>query len=434
MVIFNAAAVIVYLLFAGYLLRTNKEHLVLFGYFTFMSAWALVSCFYNDLGIFNLELFRFTETTSATARLAGFYIVFNLGFLFMARLLSRRHLSRIDYAFSTHPLQLGHFKFAAYASITLIGLYLIYTFITDGIPLFTGVNRLEYFEQAGALERRLIIYASPIAFLLGYYRRKSGLFSTNGLIISAFILFAILVGNKFSLLITLLVAYFTPVYIRYLADHRDQRLFTGRRILGLMAVIGILIMLAFGAYYHVLKNSSHAYNLLVNRIFAFQGQMWWAVDNDVSAGGRYDKDHWRVELDNILSPGDTREGEAGMKYLMVKVLGADKAYDIFEAGYLYTHTYPAILIATFPPAVAIFIQFLAGMIFFAILYYLYYSIIYYHTVRAFITLLIVVPYLGTLFSGNFATFLTFGMIIKFAVLILLELGAPKQTGAAPAKT
>lgn len=431
MIAFNTAAVIVYLLFAWHLLRTNKEHFVFFGYFSFMSAWALISCFYNDLGIFNLELHRFTETTYATSRLAGFYIVFNLGFLFMARLLARRRLARIDYTFSRRTLQLGHLKFSLYAAIALVVLYIIYGFITEGIPLLTGMSRIEYFRQAGLLERKLIIYGSLLAFLLGFYRRKRGRLSANGLIIAGFILFAILVGNKFSLLVALLVSYFTPVFVRVLAANPDQRLFTRRRIFGLMAIVGILIMMTFAAYFHAFKNISHSYNLLVNRIFAFQGQMWWAVDYDVSHEGRYDEDHWQVELSNVLSPGDTPQGEVGMKYLMVKVLGPEKAYGIFDRGYLYTHTYPAILIATFPAAIAVFIQFIAGMIFFVILYYLYYSILYRHAVRALITMVIISTYFPVIFTGNFAVMFTLGTVVKIAVLILLELGAGRQRILAP---
>jgi hypothetical protein len=395
-----------------------------------MSTWVLISCFYNDLGIFNLELYRFTETTYATSRLAGFYIVFNLGFLFMARLLANRPLARVDYAFSKETLRFGHLKFSVFAAIALIALYIVYSFMTEGIPLFSGINRIEYFRQADLLERNLLFYGSPIAFLLGFYRRKHGRFSVNGLIIGIFILFAILVGNKFSMLVALLISYYAPIYVRYLADHPRLRLFTWRRLAALSSVVGVLILLTLGVYLYLLKDVSHASSLLTNRIFAFQGQMWWAVDHDISTNGRYDRDHWQVELDNILSPGDTREGEVGMQYLMIKVLGPGKAYEIFDRGYLYTHTYPAILMATFPPAISVFIQFFAGMVFFVILYYLYYSILYRHVVRALITLLMIAAYIPVLFTGNFAVFLTLGLMIKSAIIVVLEFPA-KISGARP---
>ncbi len=423
MIFVNAIAVIVYLLFSWYLLRTYREHFVLFCYFSFMSTWALISCFYNDTGIFNLELFRFTETTLATSRLAGFYIIFNLGFLVMARLLAGRDLARIDYAFSCQTLQLGHFKFFIYAAAVIVIFYLTYTMVTDGIPIFSGLNRLEYFQQANFLEQKLLFYAPPIAFVLGYYRRKRGRFSINSLIMAAFTLFAILVGNKFSLLVAMLIYYFLPIYVRYLADHPDLRLFSWRQVLAMGTVTGVLLMLSFGIYFNIFKDVSHSYNLLVNRVFAFQGQMWWAVDHDVSLNGRYDDDHWQVELNNIISGGDTPAGEVGMRYIMVKTLGPEKAYEIFDRGYLYTHTYPAILIATFPYGVAVAIQFLAGMLFFTLLYYFYYSIRYRHALRAIIAMLIIIPFVATLFSGNFTILLTLGLIVKLAVIAVLEFPA-----------
>ncbi len=426
MISINALAVIVYLFTAGYLLRTYREHLVLFGHFSFMSAWALISCFYNDLGIYNYELSRFTEPTYATARLAGFYLVFNLGFLFMARLLARHPLARVDYHFSRGTLQLGHIKFSIYAAIFLTAAYLIYTLITEGIPIFSGINRLQYFEQAGALERRLIIYVSPIAFLLGYFQRRRGRLSVNGLIIAAFILFAILVGNKFSLLVTMLISYFTPVSIRYINEHRGRPLFTRRRLTGLAGVVLFFVLLSFVAYFHVLNDASQAYHLLVNRIFAFQGQMWWAVDHDISAHGRYDNGHWLVEMNNVIAPSETGEGQVGMKYLMVKVLGPERAFGIFSRGYLFTQTYPAILVATFPTGIAIFIQFLAGMLFLTILYYLYYSIIYRHALRSLIIMMVFLPYAATLSGGNFSTFFTPGMAFKIMILLMLEFGAGRE--------
>jgi hypothetical protein len=423
MVFIDAVGIIVYGLLTLYLIRTRKEHLVFFGYYSFMVSWALVSCFYNDLGIYNLELSRYTETTFATARLAAFLIVFNLGFFVAARIVGRRPLARVDYTISRGSLRAGYFKIIVYAVIGLLITYIFYSFATEGIPVLSGLSRIDFFKQANPLERYLIIYAPLLAFLLGYYRRKRGMFSLHGVILAIFVMFAVAIGNKFSFLIILMVCYFAPIFARYIAANPQVKIFTRRRILGLTAIVAVLILFAFGTYIYAFKNVSYAYTILVNRVLAFQGQMWWAVDNDIARHGRYDSDHWVVELDNIFSPGDTGEGEVGMKYLMVQTLGPEKAYTIFDRGYLYTHTYPAILIATFPYAIAIIVEFFAGALFFVLLFYFYYSIVYGHAVRAVVTLLILMPYVSTLFSGNFATFLTPGIIIKALALIVMELGA-----------
>jgi hypothetical protein len=329
-------------------------------------------------------------------------------------------MPRIDYTCSRQPLRLGHLKTVVYAGVGLIAASIAYSFASNGIPILSGLNRLQYYQEANALEKYLLIYGPMIAFALGFYARKRRRRSINGVIMAMFMLFVFLIGNKFSLPIILAVCYFTPVFVRYLANHSHIRLFTWRRVALLGTVLSLLIMISFGAYVYALGDASHSYNLLVNRIFAFQGQMWWAVDYDVSLNGRYDPDHWRAELNGILHPDHIRDGDVGMKYLMVKVLGPEKAYTIFNRGYLYTHTYPAILIATFPYGLAAVIQFFAGMIFLFMLYYLYYSILYRHFIRAVFAMLVFTPYLVTLFSGNIAVVLTPALLLKVVILAVLE--------------
>jgi hypothetical protein len=423
MVVVNAIGVIVCGFLTLYLIQRYKEHLVFFGYYSFMVSWALISCFYNDLGIYNLELSRYTEMTYATATLAAFYIVFNVGFLAAARLIGNRPLAKVDYSFSRGPIRAGYFKFLIYTGVGLLIIYIVYSFAIEGIPVLSGLTRVDFVNRANVLERYLLLYAPLLAFLLGYYRRKRGIISLHGAILAVFIIFAIAIGNKFSFLIILMVCYFAPIFARYIAANPQMKIFTRRRVVSLTAIITVLLLFAFGSYLYVFKNASYAYTILVNRVLAFQGQMWWAIDNDIARYGRYDRDHWVVELDNIVSPSHTGEGEAGMKYLMVKTLGPEKAYAIFDRGFLYTHAYPAILIATFPYPIAIAIEFLAGALFFVLLFYFYYSIVYGHTIRAVVTILILMPYVSTLFSGNFATFLTPGVLVKALVLILLELGS-----------
>jgi hypothetical protein len=418
----NAAAVILFALSAWYLLRSQKEHFVILGYLCFLYLWTLVSCFYNDLGIANLELFRFTTPSYATARLALFSIVFLGGFWAAARVIGKRPLAQVDYHLSQSPVHLGWFKLFAYAGVGVLALYLLYSLAGEGMPDFHSIDRRAYFEQAGWLRRNLVIYGPLAAFLLGYFRRKRGRFSVNGSILALFIVYAALTGNKFSFIILLLVPYFLPIYVRYLAAHPNLRLFSLRQALTFMAILAVMVMFAFVRYWKVTGDPAFAYNYAQNRILAFQGQMWWAVDNDVAANGRYDGDHWQVELANITAPTSVTDAETGMKYLMVKVLGADKAYPIFEGGYLYTNAYPAILIVTFPYAIALLLQFLAGIVFFLILYYLYYSIRYRHTLRAAVAFLVLLPYIAMLLSGNFETFFTPAMAVKILTLTLLELG------------
>jgi hypothetical protein len=216
--------------------------------------------------------------------------------------------------------------------------------------------------------------------------------------------------------------YFMPLFTQYVASKANIKIFRLRYVaVALVAVAGI-VTIALGTYAAVTGSSTVAFNYLVNRVLVFQGEIWWAVDHDITTSGYYDTDHWRTELDHLFNPGVAPAGEIGMKYLMLKILGPARAFPVFERGYLYTMAYPAILITMMPYSGALVVQFFAGSILLLILYYLHYAVIYRHAVRAVIALLILVPYVTVLFTGNFEVFFTFGMLMKAVILLVLELG------------
>lgn len=422
MIALNALAVAGYAASGFYLMKRHKRHFVFFAFLFFSQLWALISCFYNDLGTYNIELFRFTYPTYATSRLALLYLVFNLGFAAAAALIGKRPLARIDYSLSRETLNLGNLKLAAYAVIGLIVIYVGYVLAIEGLPILSGGDRLEFFQTANPVERALIIYGPILAFALGLFRRKTGRISINGLILILYLIFAVLIGNKFSMLAAIVVYYYAPVYARYYTAHPDLKLFKTRYAVVVAIVVVGVGVLAFATYAVVSGNTYFAKNYLLNRTLTFQGELWWAVDHDASAGGIYDRDHANIELENILHPGRVEAADVGMRYIMVKTIGAEKAYPIIERGYLYTMAYPAILITMFSYGVTAAIQLAAGVLFFLLLYYLYYAVVYRHTLRAVITVMIIMPFITLLFTGNFAVFFTFGMIIKILILLALELG------------
>lgn len=422
MVLVNLLAVIAYALSSLYIIKKHREYFIFFAFLTFSQGWALVSCFYNDLGVYNLELFRYTIPTYATTRLALFYLVFNFGFLMAAKLIGKRILARVDYFPFKQTLKIGALKLLTFVGIFFLICYIAYQFVTDGIPILSGLDRALFFEQADAIQLALITYSYLFAFFLGYFRQKRGRFSVNGLLLSAYILFAILIGNKFSFLILLLVPYYAPIYIRRLRDNPGLSIFSKKYITILLAATVLTIAFAFGSYWYVSGDRDFAAKYVTNRVLTFQGEMWWAVDYGLSNLDYFDDIHWQTELENVVKPLSTPSTEIGMKYLMIKVLGPIKAYPIIEKGYLYTMTYPAILIVTFPLVVCLIFQFMGGILFFLMLYYLNFSIIYRHTIRAVITIVILIPFTVVLMTGNFAVFFTFGMIIKILTLTVLETG------------
>ncbi len=431
MILLNGCAILIYVIFSLYILKRHKAYFVYFAFLTFVQSWALISCFYNDTGIYNIELFRTTVPTYATLRLALFYIVFNCGFLAIASIVGPRKLARTDYTFSDETVRLKNLKLIGYAIIASVILYISYSFATEGIPLLNGLHRHAFFLQANPLEKVLIVHSFILAFALGYFRKegkKIGPLSINGFLLGVYLLFTILIGNKFSAFLLLLIPYFAPIYARRFYKNPKLDLFKTRYVVTMIVIILVLGSFALGSYYFVMGDSEIALNYFINRVFAFEGEMWWAVDYGVNNYDLYSPDQFQIELQNLFEPASVPSSEVGMQYLMIKVLGPDIAFPIIERGYLYTMTYPAILIASFPLAIALIIQFAAGLFFFIILYYLHYSIIYRHPFRSIVTIVVLVPYLTVLLSGNFAVFFTYGMIVKILVLLLLELGSTGLLG------
>jgi len=176
----------------------------------------------------------------------------------------------------------------------------------------------------------------------------------------------------------------------------------------------------YGIYNAKLEDTELAQAMVVHRALAMQGEVWWAVDNDVSVSGPYDDHSWKDELAYIVSPDEASTDQGGMRYLMIKILGPEIAYSICDTGYLYTMAYPAILIATSPYVVALLIQFVAGVIFFVFVYYLFFCVAYGRYARAMLALLVTFPFTVAMATGNFFVFCTCGMSVKIAILLYLE--------------
>jgi hypothetical protein len=422
MIWINAVAVLVHLVVGLLILRRERIFTVLFGYAFFLQTWSLLSCFYNDCGIYNFELFRYTFTTLATTRLALFYVVFNLGFMAVARLLRDRPMVRRDYRLTADAVNFGNIKLMAYLFGLVLCGYIVYSFATGGVPILEGIQKVTFYREAGPVERFLLAYGFLIAFLLGYFRRKRGRVSINGLLLAAMLVYLILTGNKFSALIKVLVFYYAAVFVQYLKAHPDFTIFRAKYVGWGVAVVLVLLSVSYGSYLYWGESVNGAADLLVNRVLALQGHLWWSTDLAVVSMGQYDPAHWLAELRAVIDPGAVAEGAVGMKYVMLQAVGPERAFAVFDTGYLYTMAYPAILVWTLPYLLAVMVQFLAGAVFAALLYYLHYSITYRHFIRAAIMVTIVLPYLAVLGTGDLYVILTPGIGFKLLLLLLLEIG------------
>lgn len=428
MIFINAVAVVLYVYSCWRLLQRPQHRTLLFFIFS-MQAWSAVSCFYNDLAIYNIELFGWTNTTLATTKLCLFYLIFNAGMATLFWLLRNSELPKTAYESPSWLRQTFPLPTVVYGISACVVTLLAYSFIANGVPLLMGIHKRAFLEDAGTFERLIATYGFVLTFALGLARCQNRRLSD--LFLTCLLIGQICTGNKFSSLYMLVICYLLPVAAhRYTGNHNfGIRFRTVVRFVGLgVAVVG----LTFSSYLYWSNDKGTASFLFLDRVLANQGHLWWAVDNDVSSYGRYDQDHWQREVASVFLPSSVGEAETGMKYLMLNVLGPDKAWPIFDSGYLYTMAWPAILIVSFPYGFGLVIQFVIGMLMASLLFYLNHTLRHHFTLRAVLVLTIIVPCIVMTFTGSFATLLTLGLIIKLLLLLSLEcglLGSPKTVPA-----
>lgn len=392
------------------------------GYLFAIQTWSALSCYYNDFGIYNIELFRYTETTFATSRLILFYLISNFGFLIAGRFVLSSPMPRTDYSFGVEWKRFQLMKWLGVLIVGVLLLYIFHDFAVHGIPLLQGINKLEHYQEGGSFERFLVVYGYALVFMLGWARKSHKKIHLSDILLVALIVHLILTANKFSSLLLLLICYFAPSAMRSISSAKPWRMFRAKTVMLLSSAVGLFLLLSFGSYHLGADDSDMATFILADRVLANQGHLWWAVDKDYFDEGHYDNNHWKAEVNGIISPAKAEEGSVGMKYLMLNILGPKISYYIFDKGYLYTMAYPAILVASFSYPVAMFVQLLAGIFLCALMYYVYWSTRYNHPFRALIAMLMLIPYITVLFTGNFSGFFTLGMLAKFSLLAALELG------------
>jgi hypothetical protein len=383
----------------------------------FNQIWSVISCYYNDLGIYNFELLRYTEPSFATSWLVLFYLSFNLGLLKANRIFKSKSIVAINFKMPGLISIRNYLKISTYIGIFVIVVFVINQLKINGLHVLSGISRVEAYRQADFLGRVVQGYGFILAFSLGFFRPDKRALVFHDLIFALLILYLISVGNKFSGLLILLTCYLDPVWVRRLKSNPDASTVSKTFFIAIIAGLSFVWFASIAQYSASTNSTEEMYQVFVDRLLATQGHLWWAVNSQIFM---FDESHWLTELKAILLPGSVSEESVGMKYLMVGILGWDKATAIFDVGYLYTMAYPAILLVTFPIWLGLVIQFIAGAFFLILLNYLHRAINLLYFLRSLIAFAIIIPLVSTLFAGVFSTFATLGVAVKLLILLVLN--------------
>ena len=354
--VINGAAVIFYFAFMAVLISKQRQISPLFIYIVIIQSWSLLSVFYNDLGIWNPELFSNTKASLATIGLAVALATFFSGFFWAEMRFKPPQLSSKP----TVTLILnGQQRNAMIILIALAIGFFSANIIVRGDAFF--VDRLAYLKSASIFEQLFLGFLPFVAFTLGYLRESTKGLALTDLCFLFLLLYLTMIGNKFSFLIIVFVAYVLGLRQVYTLKNAFRLINTKNVFLATLSV-AIVVALALRQYEGQAGATLAAADLLTRRLFAYQGHVWWAVFNDITL---FEPSQIKNEFKAAVFK-DFILGDAGLSYLMVEILGWSRAYQLFENGYLYTMGFPAILLKISPwfslPFLLFFIGTLGGII------------------------------------------------------------------------
>lgn len=263
-----------------------KKHTLAFVFLIFINFTQLssiVSNFFIEQGMYLSELGTNSYALGSTQKLISFVIVMNVVFVIFFELLFKLNSSDLvmrDRSKSDQKI---------YLIICVICLACIVFGLINGFPLLNLEQRFLYWisHQFGGVASKVIYILSYLSLYYGYvYNNSSTYFFGNRklhiTLISAVTFFiAILYAYKFSWFENFILCWFIGSRCRMVV-HGEKLNFSFKRLLPkifLIFVPVLFIVVISYIFVHGYSDSHSLGNILYERIFAMQGQVWWAVNS-----------------------------------------------------------------------------------------------------------------------------------------------------------
>lgn len=245
------------------------------------------------------------------------------------------------------------------------------------IPLLVGMDRIEYYHQAGVLHRPLYELSFLLSVVLGIMtvlpRLQGGRFDLRfAILFLSLLAYWILTGNRFSIFY-LDMCYFVLPFATVMAmekygklakvARRDawSALFSSRVVVPIITLFSAVTLtgLVVNSYYDVRGYADPAYQI-TQRVFVQPVQLWdstWSeVDFDEVVAVRRDVADF-LFFDPLSATSNT-----SIQYLMAKEIGYFRAAQLIRIGQQYAGGYPEIVFELFSAWLAVPILFLFGTI------------------------------------------------------------------------
>lgn len=246
------------------------------------------------------------------------------------------------------------------------------------IPLFAGIDRIDYNLMAGPVHRNayelnfIVFYSLGALTILPRINSKD--FDIRPVVLAVILLvYWVLTGNRFSIFFSAISFFSMPLatvlVMRRAGMVRDlgqasivTRLLSAKapRAIASIIVLGCVIGLVFNSYYNV-RSYRDPLQEIQERIFVQPVELWAAQWDRVD----FSKLHLsvnRLAFDQIfLNPIDPTRNTT-VQYLMTEELGYFRSMELAQLGQQYNGGYPEVHFSLFSSWIALFTLPLCGML------------------------------------------------------------------------
>lgn len=275
-----------------------------------------------------------------------------------------------DHPFIRTVSRAGFFSVAALLSVLYGNMLRVGT-----IPLFTGMDRLEYGEIAGIVHRGAyglgFLPAAMIGILTVIPRLQGRSFHIPSILLFIILLvYWALTGNRFSAFVLAVCFYAMPfgavVALRRLGalvpvGQNDPwlALLSPRVILPIFGVLATVafVGLLINSYYEVRNYADPVFEIF-QRIFVQPVEIFGARWELVLTG-RMDGLNWAAIDEVLLYPVDA-SGNTTIRFLMIQEIGYFRATELIDFGTQYAGGYPEIFFELFGTGLALPLMLLVG--------------------------------------------------------------------------
>jgi len=344
---------ITFSLFMLYLLLRWPMFFFIILFFSFSQYTSIISNIYLESGAYALEVRMETYATGATLRLVTIDFIFILIAFYIFIL--------FDYFFNAYKntyneyrslLQMERVIFSFILAITMV---MLINGVLHPFPLLSHMQRFAYWDSIpfGNWLSKLLYFLSytsvVLAFYLEKYRSNRRIRRSISYLSLFLVMLAILYANKFSWL--------SNFFMMWLLGYSAAKYLYGRKIPITSILKKVLILLPFLLALVVFSYSFiHGYSgsdlkeMLIARIFALQGQMWWAIDHEVLSTSMLGS------FQDIYTKYQDRP--SGIFMLMEQVAPNSVFENFYERKIPFTMAYPAITLYSLGYLGAMFSQIL----------------------------------------------------------------------------